>query len=618
MTNTDNQSANAASGSVAAAEPAAHENPDGPKPGDTVRSPLAFGRETIESIVVAFTLALLFRAFEAEAFVIPTGSMAPTLMGRHKDLVCDACGLTYRVGCSAEEDDQSQGLRMELGRLEREGARLRTVVDSSLSTPRERDEAQRRLADLQRDDGPIAQRRQRLDSKLVAAGTCPNCGLPVKLLQQQNGGLEYDPRYPSFNGDRILVNKFAYDFAEPERWDVVVFRYPEDAKINYIKRLIGLPGETVSIAAGDIWTSTAGRQPQIARKPDRKLLAMLQCVHDAGHVSQDLLAAGWPVSWTDWSAAAGRSGWASEDDGRSFAVACEAGRSATLRYRHLVPTDEQWEAVRAGTSLAGEAEPSLITDFQPYNALGSRPHWVSDIALETMLESRSSSGRIAFDLVEAGAVHRCTFDVATGEATMSIGGRPAAGQPRAQTPVRGTGSWTILFANVDDELTLFVDGRRVAFAGPTGWDQPVREATRAEPRANPVAPGAAAASDLAPVGITAEGASVRVSGMRVLRDVYYLTTVLGARGGEFFEKDRLDFPLEAGQYFVLGDNSAASKDSRLWNDGHHVDRHLLIGEAMLVFWPHAVPASWAVPAKIGRFELRLPSWPNFARMRFVR
>ena len=85
---------------------------DQPQPGDTIRSPLAYGRETIESIVVAFALALLFRAFEAEAFVIPTGSMAPTLMGRHKDLsgnsACGSCGRDFRVGCSAEEDDQSQ------------------------------------------------------------------------------------------------------------------------------------------------------------------------------------------------------------------------------------------------------------------------------------------------------------------------------------------------------------------------------------------------------------------------------------------------------------------------------------------------------------------------------
>src|SRR6188768_3598523 len=59
-------------------------------------------RETIESIIIAVILAFLFRAFEAEAFVIPTGSMAPTLMGRHCDLTCDKCGHRYRAGESKE------------------------------------------------------------------------------------------------------------------------------------------------------------------------------------------------------------------------------------------------------------------------------------------------------------------------------------------------------------------------------------------------------------------------------------------------------------------------------------------------------------------------------------
>ncbi len=59
-------------------------------------------RETIESIVVAFTLAFLFRTFEAEAFVIPTGSMAPTLQGRHQDIDCPMCGYAYRVSASQE------------------------------------------------------------------------------------------------------------------------------------------------------------------------------------------------------------------------------------------------------------------------------------------------------------------------------------------------------------------------------------------------------------------------------------------------------------------------------------------------------------------------------------
>lgn len=117
---------------------------------------------------------------------------------------------------------------------------------------------------------------------------------------------------------------------------------------------------------------------------------------------------------------------------------------------------------------------------------------------------------------------------------------------------------------------------------------------------------------------SAAGADVRVKHLRVLRDIFYIGAFDVARSDEILEEDRLEFGLEEDQFFVLGDNSAASKDSRLWLEGHHVDRELLIGKAMAVFWPHAVPARWSVPLKIGGTELRLPSWPNFGRMRFVR
>src|SRR5436190_2747997 len=49
-------------------------------------------KETIESILVAFIFAFIFRAFVVEAFVIPTGSMAPTLLGAHMRLTCADCG----------------------------------------------------------------------------------------------------------------------------------------------------------------------------------------------------------------------------------------------------------------------------------------------------------------------------------------------------------------------------------------------------------------------------------------------------------------------------------------------------------------------------------------------
>ena len=625
MTRLPSQSPRAAAAPRESAAAPKSDTPSPPRPGDIVKSPLGFGRETVESIVIAFTLALLFRAFEAEAFVIPTGSMAPTLMGRHKDLACESCGRDFRVGCSAEEDDQSQSLRTEAARLESELASLKANETNGGTGIQERETRRRRIELLESDRGPIGQLRSRLAGKMVPAAKCPNCGYGMRLVEGVGGQMRYDPRYPSFSGDRILVDKFAYDFAEPKRWDVVVFKYPEEAKTNYIKRLVGLPDETVSIAGGDIWTSRDGAAAEIARKPPDTMRAMLQCVHDSRYASADLQKAGWPLCWSDWSppdrGPAGR--WTTSDEGRSFSLSSgSADGPATLRYQHFFPTAEEWEGVRRGESRAGRGRPTRIDDFQPYNAIGTRPHWVGDLALELVCETvGQNGGTLAIDLVEGGAVHRCTFDLATGEATLTLANGRDAGSamPRARTPVRGQGSWKILFANVDDELSLFVADRRMVFDQPTTWRRAIDDVPRNRPVEVVVEPGSVEPSDLSPVGITAAGTDIRVKHLRVLRDTFYIGAIdVGARPGEILEEDRLEFGLEADQFFVLGDNSAASKDSRLWLEGHHVDRDLLIGKAMAIFWPHAVPASWSVPVKIGGTELRLPSWPNFGRMRFVR
>ena len=53
-------------------------------------------------------------------------------------------------------------------------------------------------------------------------------------------------------GDRILVNKFIYHFHEPQRGDIVVFRYPLDPKRPFIKRLAGVGGERVQIRDGKL------------------------------------------------------------------------------------------------------------------------------------------------------------------------------------------------------------------------------------------------------------------------------------------------------------------------------------------------------------------------------
>src|SRR5271170_812532 len=64
-------------------------------------------RETIESVVVAFILAFMFKTFEAEAFVIPTGSMAPTLYGRNKSAHCPMCGTEFTIGASDEVETET-------------------------------------------------------------------------------------------------------------------------------------------------------------------------------------------------------------------------------------------------------------------------------------------------------------------------------------------------------------------------------------------------------------------------------------------------------------------------------------------------------------------------------
>ena len=51
-------------------------------------------------------------------------------------------------------------------------------------------------------------------------------------------------------GDRIFGNRLAYVLGDPERYDIVIFRYPDDESQLFIKRVIGLPGETVEIIDG--------------------------------------------------------------------------------------------------------------------------------------------------------------------------------------------------------------------------------------------------------------------------------------------------------------------------------------------------------------------------------
>lgn len=48
-------------------------------------------------------------------------------------------------------------------------------------------------------------------------------------------------------GDRVIASRLAYVKDDPQRYDIVIFKYPDDEKQYYVKRIVGLPGETVEV-----------------------------------------------------------------------------------------------------------------------------------------------------------------------------------------------------------------------------------------------------------------------------------------------------------------------------------------------------------------------------------
>ncbi len=72
--------------------------------------------------------------------------------------------------------------------------------------------------------------------------------LPVRMFIAQPFIVSGSSMVPTFeNGQYLIVDEITYRFEDPKRGDVIVFRYPNDTKKFFIKRIIGLPGETVDV-----------------------------------------------------------------------------------------------------------------------------------------------------------------------------------------------------------------------------------------------------------------------------------------------------------------------------------------------------------------------------------
>lgn len=471
-------------------------------------------REYIEMVAFVLVLVCFLRLFGAEAYVIPTGSMAPTLLGAHKVGICPQCGQVNYINASHEAEE---GL-------------------------------------------------------VTKHGVCQNC---QNVLNFPPGGYAW--------GDRILADKLVYELRDPHRWDVAVFKYPggiegrgagiRSARSNYIKRVVGLPNETVGIQFGDVFFKADGQDEfQIARKPPRVVMATRRLVYDNDRHAKDLLAEGVPPRWTiDQSSV-----WSDSDDGKSFSSSGEG--EGWLAYRHLL----RW----APTS------PSLILDFEAYNTdqvlhnLGT--NWVGDLMIECDLLPQTDEGSIVLELVEAERTFRCVFEMAADSVVLYDGSIEAA---RTENPLTAGKASQVRFANVDDQLILWVDNDLVFGAG---VDVDV-------PKDNQRGPTTA---DFRPVRIGSNGARATVSGLKLFRDIYYrkssnpnveLEPILLPRPYDETGLELLramtqsgqirEFSIKEHEYFVLGDNSPASADARDWRDAHAVDRRLILGRAIARYWP---------------------------------
>ncbi|MGE0430759.1 MAG: S26 family signal peptidase [Planctomycetota bacterium] len=198
-------------------------------------------RDNLESVLIALIMALVIRTYSLEAFKIPTGSMKQTLVGDNKESAWNA----------PQFDRMSDSDLIE---------RAANDLERAIHDRNSFGDSDRELLERIREDESIGLARRVPRNDLIGV-----------INRIEGLGLQEITRVVR-SGDKILVNKLAYYFADPQRWEIIVFKYPLNTKRNFIKRLTGLGGEELVIYRGDIWTRPApGGRPegsyQLQRKP---------------------------------------------------------------------------------------------------------------------------------------------------------------------------------------------------------------------------------------------------------------------------------------------------------------------------------------------------------------
>jgi signal peptidase I len=443
--------------------------------------------------VVGFTgLFLLIRTLAVEPFGVPTGSMAPALIGHHRDGPCPRCGYPVRVG---------------------------------------------------RPSGGSA-------ADFFSHVACPNCDHTFSLAGA-----------PDVSGDRLLVDKNVYSLRRPRRWEMVVFRCPDtDPRENgkpYVKRLIGLPGETLRIADGDVYALDAGGDFRLVRKGLAEVRETMLTVFDMAHAPR---GEGWRQRWVASPAdprlpAGAPGGAAPEPRVEGGALVLDASESpqavAAVTYRHWHLDERREEPVRAWSAYDGAP--------RHFGQLPAAHDFV--LSCEVEVAAAAAGGEASFacrllDGADAVAAEVSVGPEAGGRAQLVREGRGALGSAVGVALVPGR-AHLVEFAFVDRRVHFAIDGKEAVPAA----DQESAPA-RGEVR-RPLQQGA-------------RGCRLVVRNLRLSRDIHY--TQYGEHG------TRHPVALGPHEYYVLGDNSGNSQDSRKW-PAPGVPEDDFIGKPFLVHQP---------------------------------
>jgi signal peptidase I len=355
---------------------------------------------------------------------------------------------------------------------------------------------------------------------------CPFCGYPDNKL----AGL------PECDGAGILINRAAFQFRPPRRWELVALRDPLHAERMLVKRVVGLPGEKIELRGGDVYADGRICRKNLAQQRDMAIL-----VHDAAHrpVMSSL-----PQRWRPETAG---NQWQPLPDGYFHLGNLLTGPIDWLVYRH-------WRRV------GKDAVEATVTDICGYNQ--SRPrreedvHPVPDLMLrfhatfisQSELFIRAGSGRRQFMVCLANEADGISYKVSSDEEKTAA----ASGE------VPWINRWRLVEVSlIDRQFLLAIDGRVLATL-PFERDE-----SGPPPPANPLSIGA-------------RGTRVTIEQLRLFRDVYYTRPP-----GTFWNQDAgASVQLGADEYFVLGDNSPLSQDSRHWDKGGAIEAKFLLGKPL--------------------------------------